>query len=115
MTPTSVSVNNDPEKICWNHNSGAAAINVAAHAGAKRIILLGFDMQLSKDGKANWHPNVLDKPDPDIYPKFLEGFKAVAKDLGLKYPGVGVVNITDDSKLDEFPKVGVQEFWKGRR
>jgi len=27
-------------------NSGAAAISVAVHTGAKRVILLGFDMSL---------------------------------------------------------------------
>jgi hypothetical protein len=34
----------NPRTVCWNNNSGSAAISVAANAGAKRIFLLGFDM-----------------------------------------------------------------------
>lgn len=35
-------------------NSGAACISLAAGAGAKRIILLGYDCQKT-GGKAHWH------------------------------------------------------------
>jgi len=46
----------NPKMVSWNGNSGAAAISIAANAGAKRIFLLGFDMRL--DGESNnqhWH------------------------------------------------------------
>jgi len=103
------------DALGWNYNTGAVAINLALLLGAKRIFLLGFDMCLSRKGKQNWHPNNLDKPNPEVYLKFIKGFKKVAKDLREKFPDVEVFNVTDNSKLDEFPKVGMNEFWKERQ
>ena len=42
-------ISNHPKRnrIAWNKNSGYSAINLAYYLGAKRIVLLGFDM---KDG-----------------------------------------------------------------
>jgi hypothetical protein len=44
----------DPNCISWNANSGGSAISVAANAGAKRIILVGFDMT-NIGGERHWH------------------------------------------------------------
>ena len=38
-------------------NSGACAINLAAGAGAKRVLLLGYDCQRAPDGRTHWHPD----------------------------------------------------------
>lgn len=103
------------DALGWNSNTGAVAVNLALLLGAKRIFLLGFDMHLSKDGKSNWHQNRIDKPNERIYSKFLEGFKKLAIDLKEKFPDVEVINITDDSSLNLFPKIGVNEFWKVRK
>ena len=100
--------------IAWNYNTGAGAISLAVLLGAVKIYLLGFDMKLSKDGKSNWHANKLNKPNKDVYPKFLKGFGWLAKGLKEKHPDVEVINITDDSALEEFPKIGVKEFWSNR-
>lgn len=100
--------------LAWNASTGAVAVGLAVILGAAKIYLLGFDMQLSNNGKSNWHDNLLDKPDPEVYDKFGEGFGFVAKDLRSKYPGIEVVNVTDDSKLNVFKKIGVKEFWEGR-
>jgi len=102
------------DALGWNGNTGAAAINLALLLGAKRIFLLGFDMHLSKKAMSNWHQNRLDKPNKNIYSKFLGGFKKLSVDLKKKFPSVEVINITDDSSLNLFPKIGVNEFWKGR-
>jgi len=102
------------DALGWNANTGAEAINLALLLGAKRIFLLGFDMHLSKDGKSNWHRNRLDKPNENIYSKFLRGFVALSKDLPKKFPGVEIINVTDDSGLNLFPKIGIEEFWKER-
>lgn len=98
----------------WNNNTGASAVNLAVILGAAKIHLLGFDMKLSTSGKANWHANTLMKPNADVFKGFLEGFKCVAKNMEKKYPEVEVVNVTDDSDLNEFPKIGVKEFWDSR-
>ncbi|MCK5640805.1 MAG: hypothetical protein KAJ19_08410, partial [Gammaproteobacteria bacterium] len=43
-----------PNQIRSGNNSGYAAMNVAYHLGATRIILLGFDMKFKND-KSHWH------------------------------------------------------------
>jgi len=103
------------DSLGWNGNTGATAVNLALLLGAKRIFLLGFDMHLSKNKKANWHENRLNKPNASIYDKFLRGFGKLAIDLKKKFPDVEIINITDDSSLNLFPKIGVDKFWKERK
>lgn len=102
----------------WNFNTGALAVNLALLLGVKNIFLLGFDMKLSKKGEPNWHQNLVHKLKREayskVYKKFQQGFDRVAKELKEKYPNVKVINVTDDSDLDSFPKVSVNAFWKGR-
>ena len=86
-------------------NSGYQAINLAVHLGAKRIVLLGYDMK-PDDGKHHWfgsHP--YDVPAPP-YEKFLELFATLVDPL--KELEVEVVNCTPDSALDVFPVTGNQ-------
>lgn len=99
------------DAIGWNKNTGAAAVNLALILGAKNVFLLGFDMMLSTRGKANWHDNNINKPDAEVYPKFLSGFHFVNRDLRTKFPDSAIINITNNSKLDLFPKINVEEFW----
>jgi len=99
----------------WNSNTGAAAINLALILGAQRIFLLGFDMHLSKEGKSNWHNKLIGKQKAVVYKKFIKAFTKVSIDLKNVFPGRDIINITDDSDLDIFPKVGCKEFWEGRR
>ena len=72
-------------------------------------------MHLSKEGLANWHPNILDRPDANIYPEFIKGFRRLKIDLEKKHPEIEIINVTDNSDLNEFPKIGVKEFWEGRK
>ena len=102
------------KSLGWNFSTGACAINLAVLLGAKRIYLLGFDMQLI-DGQANWHLNLLTQPNKDIFFKFIEGFTLLKKDLDKKCSDIEVINVTDHSSLDVFPKIGVEEFWKERK
>ena len=97
------------DALGWNKNTGAGAVNLALLLGAKRVFLLGFDMHLT-GGRSNWHDNNLDKPNEAVYPRFLKGFERMQKDMG-KFLGSEIFNITDDSSLDIFPKIGVNEFW----
>lgn len=101
------------DALGWNGNTGAVAINLGLILGAKRIYLLGFDMKLSKDGKSNWHDRSMDKPNGQVYRRFIADFYYVAVDLLKKFPGREIINVTDDSGLDMFPKVGTKEFWEG--
>lgn len=95
------------ELIHFNANSGAQAVNLAVLWGARRLILVGFDMKLA--GKTrHWfgdHPGALNKPTD--YPDLIAKFKRIADDL--KSLGVEVWNTSMESALPWFPKKPLDE------
>jgi hypothetical protein len=94
------------DSVVWNRNTGAAAINLAFHTGAARILLLGFDFALGASGQANWHVNLKDRPNGKVYASvFLPGFEAVAKDARKMWPSVEIINANAQSLLPCFPKM----------
>ena len=102
------------EALGWCGNTGANAINLALLLGALRIYLLGFDMHLGKHGEANWHDNPLNKPDGNIYKKFVREMSNLDKHLANKFPGREIYNVTEDSALNVFPKLELELFFKER-
>jgi hypothetical protein len=95
----------DPSALKNGRNSGFAAVNLAYHYGATRVILLGFDMQ-RKGGKSHFfgeHPNRSSSP----YPQFRERFKTLVKPLAKA--GVEVVNCSRNSVLECFPKAELRQ------
>lgn len=106
-------ITNDPTKVSWNDNSGAAAISVAAHAGAKRIFLLGFDMKMTS-GEKHWHRSYtkgkpLNKPAnaPVPFAMHLAGFPNIKLDAEKR--GIEIYNVCPDSALTVFPRITLQE------
>lgn len=97
------------QTLGWNGNTGASAINLAIILGARRIFLLGFDMKLGTDKKPNWHEYRVEDAAESVYERFISGFDSVARDLKDRHPGREVINITDDSDLNCFPKVSLAE------
>lgn len=114
----------NPRMVAWNVNSGSAAISVAANAGAKRIILVGFDMNLSVDGRQHWH-TLYKGVDPTVtlfeernkgipmratkssFLRHLNGFPAIAKDA--RERGIEIINASPTSAIKEFPKMTIKE------
>jgi hypothetical protein len=80
-------------------NSGAQAIQIAAKAGARKILLLGFDMH-----GTHWH-GAHEKPlrntEPSTFQRWIESMATLAAEL--KRRGVEVVNCTPGSALRCFP------------
>jgi hypothetical protein len=99
-------ISNDPTKVSWNHNSGAAAISLAVHFGVKRIVLIGFDMKLSSDQVSHWHKSHEGKKSPP-FSRHLQGFNAIAEDA--KNLGVEILNANLDSAITQFRKVSLEE------
>lgn len=98
-------IHKDANKVCWNFNSGAASISIAYSLGCKRIILLGFDMQLV-DGTSHWH-NLYEKTTTDeSFAKHLVGFDAIARDA--KELGIEIINANPDSAITQFEKIPVK-------
>ncbi len=89
----------DPCKVSWNRTSGTSGINLAYHLGAKRIVLLGFDMGLI-NGRKNWHEDHFPHKDvPDPFPKFLKCWEFIFEDL--KRLGVEIINTSMNSVIPE--------------
>jgi hypothetical protein len=108
-------ISENPSMASWNNNSGSAAISIAANAGAKRIILLGFDMKLSDDKKQHWHDlygkGIINKdpkkPTHLPFERHLRGFSDIAKDA--KKRGIEILNCSPDSAIREFKKYTLKE------
>jgi hypothetical protein len=86
-------------------NSGAAAINLAATSGAKRIIMLGYDCQKT-GGKAHWHgdhPRLLGNAGRiENWPK---RFQELRDDL----TGLNIVNCSRATALTMFSRMDLDE------
>ncbi len=97
----------DAGRVYNGANSGFAAINLAYHFGATRIVLLGYDMQKT-GGLGHWfgdHPPELSSAAD--FPAFRSFFPLLAEDLA--EAGVEVINCSRATALDCFKRSTVQE------
>jgi hypothetical protein len=103
----------NPYKVSWNLNSGAAAISLAAHTGAKRIILLGFDMNLENETqhfhdeykKGLIESNKQKRGLP--FQRHLKGFPVIKRDADAM--GIEIINCSLHSAVNAFQKVDIKE------
>jgi len=94
-----------PNCVSWNRNSGISAINFAYHLGVKRVVLLGFDMRRI-DNKTNWHDQH-PCPDKNPYEMFLRVISSVQLDAQrLK---LEIINATPGSAIKVFPTMRLEE------
>jgi len=96
----------DRTALRHGNNSGYAAINLAVHLGAKRIVLLGYDMQ-SVDGQNSFPGYSPARSIPDRYEHMLKSFDSLLEPL--EALEIKVFNATPDSALDSFPHVDIME------
>jgi hypothetical protein len=96
----------DPAVIHYGHSSGFQAVNLAILFGAKRIVLVGFDMR--KVGGSSHYFGEHAKPlrNPSSFGAFIRAFEAAAKAMP---PGVTIENATPGSALRAFPIMPLQE------
>lgn len=83
-------------------NSGQRAVQLAAHLGATRIILLGYDCSLA--GGTHWHgnhPDGLKNPDGESIRRWQGEFQRLADGLA---PGITVINASRRTSLTCFPR-----------
>ena len=93
-----------PNGLRHGNNSGYAAINLAYHLGAKKIVLLGFDMQMQNNNN-HWHDGYkLATPKPGLYKNtMIPNFETLVEPL--KAAGVEVYNACPSSALECFTKI----------
>lgn len=100
----------DPDPRCLKHgNNGAyAAIHLAAHLGAKMIVLLGVDMRYSPDGRSHRHQgHGLVHTEQTLTQLMLPHFNTLAGPLSEL--GIEVLNASPDSALRTWPCVSIDE------
>jgi hypothetical protein len=96
-----------PTHLVTGGNSGYQAVHLAAHFGAKRILLLGFDMKMNGKQR-HWfgnHPGRLNSP--GNYPQWVRSFGRLA--TALKGKGIQVINCSTTSALDCFLKAPLRD------
>lgn len=98
----------EPTGLRTGRNSGAAAINLAVHFGAARVLLLGYDAQAKDEAHSHWfgaHQRPLRGASP--YGLFRQMFESMVQPL--KDAGVAVVNCSRETALDCFPRQPLAE------
>lgn len=98
--------------IGWYRNTGLSAVALAVRLGAVRVVLLGFDMQLGRHGESNWHPNLKDKPNANVYKAFKEGANKLAVHLQREVPHVEIIDANPSGGLTQWPKMPREEALK---
>lgn len=93
----------DLQPGCLRHgnNSGYAAINLAVHYGAKKIILLGYDMKFNKAGDSHWHEGYPTTARERVFDKMISHFDTLVKPLAEL--NIEVFNTNHYSRLKVFP------------
>lgn len=100
-----------PDSLRCNANSGAAAINLAMHFGASRVLLLGYNCG-SLRGRQHFlseaeRPTLLQSNTPSPYDLFLRHFDTMH--VPLAAAGVDVINCTPASQLQVFRHAALRD------
>lgn len=102
----------DPTKLVFGGNSGYMAVHLAVHYGAKRILLLGYDMKNGPRGRRHWfgnHPGMLNSK--NAFSGWIRAFDKFS--IYLTNLGVDVVNCTPNSALRCFRRVSLEKALNG--
>lgn len=97
----------DPNTINGGGNSGYQAISLAAMFGASRIVLLGYDMQMT-DGKHHWHgKHEGGLPNGTNFVTWMSRMRKLAEDLAAA--GIETINCTRKTALRHFPRAKLED------
>ena len=96
----------EPTGLITGRNSGYQAINIAVLAGARRILLLGYDMRFI-DGRQHWFGNHPIKNHEAEFTGYAKRFRTMVEPL--EKLGVEVVNCSPGSAIDAFPRAELSE------
>lgn len=96
-----------PGYVGWGGHSGFHAINLAAQWGAKRLLLVGFDMRVDRGNHFfGNHPYGANKPTPGNCEKWVKHMDRVAPALTER--GIEAINCSAVSALTAFPKLSFE-------
>ena len=98
----------DPSKVTMNWSSVTAAMNIADHAGAARIVLCGLDGKVGPAGKRHHHGARYPWPlKPDSFDRHAEEFASVAPAIARR--GIAVFIANPDSRHDCWPRLSLED------
>ncbi|MCH8990900.1 MAG: hypothetical protein IIA44_04000 [Acidobacteria bacterium] len=98
----------DPTGVRTGRNSGYQAINLAVHLGARRIVLLGYDMKPAADGRTHWHGGHPVTLHETVFAhSMLPCFPSLVEPL--RQRRVAVLNATPGSALTVFPMLALEQ------
>jgi len=102
-------INTEPDRVSWNKSSGASAINLAYHLGAKNVVLIGFDMFAKADGEDNFHKKheITNELSKTPYERMLSAFPEIKIDADKL--GMRIINANLISKIECFEKMELSE------
>lgn len=92
-----------PGTVGWGGNSGFQALNLAVQFGARQIVLIGYDMQISNG--LHWHGRHgrgLNNPGEQNVRSWRRHFETAAPLLASL--GVLVINASRETALECFPR-----------
>lgn len=91
-------------ELGWGGNGGFHALNLAIQFGARRIVLVGYDMRV--DRGTHWHgdhPKGMNNPAASNTARWRQVLDAQAPLLASM--GVSVINASPVSALEAYPKM----------
>lgn len=95
-----------PNGLHTGSNSGYQSINLAYLAGAKRIILLGYDMRFDSKGKSHSHNGHPVRVYEDAYVNYAHKFSSMLPQLNAR--GIEVINCSLESTINVFRKESLE-------
>lgn len=87
-----------------HHNSGCGAIALAVQAGARRVLMLGYDCQKT-GGKAHWHADYKKLGNAGSIEKWPARFQSLANEC----KGVEIINCSRETALEVFPRMSLED------
>lgn len=110
ISDTRFGIDSSPDGLCvGGGNSGYQAVNLAVHLGASRILLLGYDLQLSSRGKAHWFGSHvgMNNPTEGRLIQWRHYFASLVAPLAAR--GIHVINCSRETALTCFPRQALSE------
>jgi hypothetical protein len=102
----------EPDTVA-GFDSGSRCVNLAFHTGARRAVLLGFDMRdypLEEWWEGNFHAAHREPPVPGSREsKFAPAHRIMAAKILEVCPGFAVLNATPGSALECWPKINLED------
>lgn len=103
--PGETAVHPDRDTVYTGASSASMAVQIAAKAGAKRVLLLGIDCKPGPDGRMHWFGDHPVTTPAYVFERYqVPCWRALAAAIDIE-----VINCTPGTALDVFPKMQLSE------